>query len=398
MKRTKTIKLLIGGWRSGSIYGDLYTSDGPWKDSYRPYRAPSTVLPPLDPKIPNQIDVLPFLLADSVIMDESTFSWLQEERSSQFEFPRLSAESKKILKLLKEENIIELKNFQEILRTYDDVLQQMEIDDKRDDRNLNRIWQNSIKLWAKFIIDVAADYGEKPTSISLLADGFQQMLRRREKFFTASTAIKKHSYDEEVKLGYISKGAMVAYDTLEWSKYPFINHIRDVNRTLLLSNIFNVEFYDWFDYQPFYKYKFSRLGLKAENISEANTTKKIIELYLPEVRFENPEAVLRWREKGAILRLREFIHNTRYNESEIKKDILLDIQQEILSIENKIEKVTKIVSYLTLPLEIIPNIGTLLSKITEEAANMLIRKILRKDYQWHYFLRSERQRVKLGAK
>ncbi len=121
-------------------------------------------------------------------------------------------------------------------------------------------------------------------------------------------------------------------------------------------------------------------------------------MYLPEVRFENPEAVLRWREKGAILRLREFIHNTRYNESEIKKDILLDIQQEILSIENKIEKVTKIVSYLTLPLEIIPNIGTLLSKITEEAANMLIRKILRKDYQWHYFLRSERQRVKLGAK
>jgi hypothetical protein len=62
------------------------------------------------------------------------------------------------------------------------------------------------------------------------------------------------------------------------------------------------------------------------------------------------------------------------------------ILREVIQVDRNTMRMRNIVSYLTLPIGVIPVAGTLLQKVIEEVAGKYIERKARKQYGWFYFI------------
>jgi hypothetical protein len=160
-----------------------------------------------------------------------------------------------------------------------------------------------------------------------------------------------------------------------------------VNVNLLLANELGGSVYDWCDFRPFYRDKFLRVArLTAPGQSETDSIRKLFEISFPEFAFWTPASIVRALKDKRIVDLRRLVEAAAEGKVEFDREFATRVLAEVLSVERSIGKLRNFVSYVTLPLGLIPWVGDVVQKSVEEAVVQPIARKRRTEYRWFYLI------------
>jgi hypothetical protein len=170
-------------------------------------------------------------------------------------------------------------------------------------------------------------------------------------------------------------------------KLYLTEYLSQVNANILLSQIFETGFHDWYDYKPFYHEKFLSVAKESSpGEKEIENIKKLFEISFPEFSFWEPDNVLKALNDKRIQELRQLVDSACKGEVEFDREFANRTLLEVFKIETGMTKFRNIVSYLTMPLGFIPTIGTPIQKGTEEIITKSIEPKMKKGFQWFYMI------------
>jgi hypothetical protein len=170
-------------------------------------------------------------------------------------------------------------------------------------------------------------------------------------------------------------------------KKNLIGYLSHVNANILLSQIFETGFHDWYDYKPFYQEKFLNVAKESSpGEKEIENIKKLFEISFPEFSFWQPDNVLKALKDKRIHELRQLIDSACKGEVEFDREFANRILLEVFKVESRMRKFRNIVSYLTMPFGFIPYAGTPIQKGIEEVITRPTESKKRKEFQWFYMI------------
>ena len=89
------------------------------------------------------------------------------------------------------------------------------------------------------------------------------------------------------------------------------SHLKYVNSTLVVSGVLDVPFYDWQDFEPFYRRKFLNIGkLSNKPRAEANQVRKLFDLMLPSVTRLEPKKIIKFLNDPRVRDLKGMIEDS----------------------------------------------------------------------------------------
>jgi hypothetical protein len=314
------------------------------------------------------------LLCENLVMNETTFNMIIENR-----WGRFSESYSKAFQALKDEGFITLKKFYTEIRDNSDTLKRM-LD--RDLKHLD-VWMSALKescdIWRRFLERASKDDElikeihnykaiRKPISGQDLLNVEKLELERVSEALKFPSRLRHAEYRAAVHR------EMEIYLTL-------------VNANLLLAKEYDCSIYDWADHGPFYREKFLSIG--ADGVpGERNIqlVKKLFEIAFPELKVDNVKTLIRVLKDKRIVELRQLINSAA--KGELKFDLVFAkrILNEVVKTEQKIDRIRKYVSYITLPLGFIPIIGTPIQKVAEELAVIPFKRSAKNKLSWYYML------------
>jgi hypothetical protein len=170
-------------------------------------------------------------------------------------------------------------------------------------------------------------------------------------------------------------------------KETLAEYLSYVNANIVVCNELGCGLHDWYDFEPFYREKFLRVGREAPpGASEQREIRRLFEIPFPEFTFWSASDVVKALQDRRIEELRKLVDQAVKGQVTFDREFAVKTLLEVFGIEQSIGKVRNIVSYLTMPLGIIPWVGTPLQKGVEEAVVRPIASKKREPYSWFYLI------------
>jgi hypothetical protein len=169
-----------------------------------------------------------------------------------------------------------------------------------------------------------------------------------------------------------------------------VSYLSYVNANLVLSNELETGFHDWADFLPFYRQKFLSIGRK--NRPEQRCMEELDALFsisFPEFTIRDPKSLVRILRDRRVVDLRQLVQDAVDGKVVFDVQFARNVFREVLRTERKTSRYRTLVSYLTMPLDLLgflPGVGAVVQKGVEEAAGLIIDKKLRKTHRWFYML------------
>jgi hypothetical protein len=200
---------------------------------------------------------------------------------------------------------------------------------------------------------------------------------------------------------YVSKGSLVHYciDALKnWKKQQdqelsdlardlLRNYLGYVNQNIILAYEFGASFMDWDDFEPFYQKKFRVAGLgEHPGRSEVEQSRKVFDLFLPYSVPLDMKALPKAIEDKRLDELRRRVADAVEGKVVFDSEFAAETLRQVLKVEQKSAFRRKITGWATLPLDLVPVLGTGFPKLIEEAANAVWSEQPRRNYAWYYFM------------
>jgi hypothetical protein len=165
---------------------------------------------------------------------------------------------------------------------------------------------------------------------------------------------------------------------LKW----FLSH---ANSNIIISNELNAGFHDWETMSPFYNQKFMFVGQDGHETSRQLTkSEQLFKIAFPEFAISSPSELMKILTDKRISELRSLVHDAAQGDVSFDNEFAKQILKEVLGTEQKITKYRNIISYLTLPLDFLPGVGTFAQLAVEEGIGAIVENKLRKKHRWFY--------------
>lgn len=330
------------------------------------------------------------LLCDSVIMDETSFDRLVH--SSVPAYLRVS----ETFQVLKSEGRVELKDFSSILRPHVGLLDRMiEHDLKSLDQWVIPL-RESLNLWRHFLHKSTELFR---TDREAWQDQFPfRAVRPDEIHFTRVLVDEAHSR-MELHLDQMDDTSVMVYEALESSKKrkrkEYRRALRDVLRryltyvdaNLILSHQFDVGFHDWLDLAPFYATKLLSVGQDEDPVAKSRAQlERLFTIPFPDFALRNTRALIKALNDKRIEDLRRLVSEAVAGHVQFDNEFAKSVLREVFRSSERAKHWRSVVGYATLPIGLIPSVGTPVQKIVEESVSIPIEKKLKRTHRWFYML------------
>jgi len=336
-------------------------------------------------------DYAVLLLCEKIILDESSFTTLQEK--SHWSYTVVA----KALKSLYAEGFIELVDFNRILRHNQALLQRMlEHDLKILDQWIVPLKQ-SVDIWYDFTRRAFVLMKEERMYHNHFLHSFEsafvyhgveptdEELEEALSHLSLTDATHREDPVAHSTSHLLSKRTKAEYrDALRKILHSYLSH---VNANIVLSNELGTGFHDWEDFLPFYRQKFLFVGredLEAQQHIEA--AQRLFEVSFPEFAITDTATLIKVLHDRRVADLRQLVQDAVEGKVVFDKEFARSVFKEVLGVEEKIAMYRRIISYLTMPLGFLPWVGTFAQKATEETIGTLVEKKFRQKYRWFYLL------------
>ena len=332
-------------------------------------------------------DYATLLLADRVILDETTYDRLISGRHRSYGNVSL------IAKTLHDEGFVRLENFDEVIhRNQKSIKASLKSDlSKLEDWALpleeaTLEWSRSVQ---KFSDSLRSEYLKDTDGAIVIDDEIRDELEGHANTWAHMAHGHTHSHHLfRYEIAHLQSEPKEARK--RWREHmsrTLSEYLSYVNVNLLLANQFDAAFHDWGDFQPFYRAKFLR-GASARRDAGAkiHEVNKLFSVSFPEFTFWKPATIIRALKDPRIQQLRQLVDDAVAGKIQFDREFAVRTLTEVLKAEWSIGKMRNLVSYATLPLDLIPVIGMPIQKATEEAIVRGIARKKKKDYRWFYLI------------
>jgi hypothetical protein len=163
-------------------------------------------------------------------------------------------------------------------------------------------------------------------------------------------------------------------------------YLAHVNANLLIANDLGASFYDWYDYEPFYREKFRVAGRAETSVSDAAVVRQLFEASFHELADMDWRTLVRILRDKRVAELRRFVAEVAQKGEPLDPHFMTRTLREVLATERQIAKVKTIASYVTTPLQLIPTVGGLIQKVADEAIGHIAERRLGAPHRWFYLL------------
>ena len=332
------------------------------------------------------------LLCDSVIMDEASFDRLVKGSSAAY------SHVSQTFQALKSEGRIELRDFSSILRPHAELLGRMvENDLKLLDQWVEPL-RESLTLWRHFS-QMSTDLMRSDQE-----EWFSHAPLRAEPHPHAYSRIKPSLLHEVAHMMNndhlnVEQMSMLVKDALESSTKRKRKEYRDALRNvlqayltyvdvnLILSHQLDVGFHDWLDFTPFYSAKFLSVGRDEDPVREGKTQlEKLFTVPFPELAIRNTRALMKALNDKRLEDLRRLVAEAINGRVQFDIEFAKSVLAEVFQSSEHAKKLRTIVGYATLPIGLIPWVGTVAQKAIEEGVGISIESKHQQKHRWFYML------------
>jgi hypothetical protein len=164
----------------------------------------------------------------------------------------------------------------------------------------------------------------------------------------------------------------------------FAANLKDINSTLIVSSALSVPFYDWDNYLPLYRYKLGRVARSAVQDDVVDPTREVLRYFVPNFKISSMDHIYKLRKDKRLDGLKSLM--TRKQERPIPESLNREVTLDMLSFRNEVDHYSKIVSWMTFPLSLIPVAGPLFAKAVEEIVGRTVKRNLENKYSWQSLL------------
>jgi len=354
-------KVMLGCWgiggslsRSPSSVGRIVLERGPFEGESIPSAAAHGIttilhdwhLPPLARQTDDGIDLMPFILYDTVTIDKLAFECMLGAKPS-LAYWRPKQENVAILESLASDRYIILEDYLGRLNTPEvaELIDELTILDLSDS-NIIRPTIESLELWIQFYKDLF-----DITDVGL------------SHYHRAIAALEMKGEKRAPALPYV-------YEC-----------ISDINRILILAQELEQPIYEWEDYCRYYRYKFLRVAKQLPNRPQGRTLAQLFDVFIPDFSIRSYNELLEIRHDHRLSAVRKLVDIL--GDAPISKDLVIQANEDVLRVKTRLETFSKYVGYAGYPLSVVlPSpLGTALQNIT----NAIARQWLEKEVQWQMF-------------
>ena len=345
------------------------------------------------------------LLCDEVIVDTRTMealknpheSWiLTENRKEQIATTEsgdwVIAAYKSLydtLRILHDEGFVSIVDYNAILQDKSDVLDAMLAEDLKQ----LSIWVNplieSLHVWSQYVDALRAIfYSDNPSETGSPRKDFNspEMYDLRARIHNQSCISRSISFLQYLLSEQSDKSALED-KYLEDTQQVLADYLRYLNGNIVLASSLDAGFHDWSDYQPLYKQKFATMLAKEPPTERRiEEIQKLFTLVLPRLAIRDYKNLLRILKDKRIHDIRSLITDAVEGNLQIDQSFANRVLMDVLEQEYQTACVKSLIGYITLPLGMLPIIGTPLGKIAEEISDRIAAKAIRKKHQWFYLL------------
>lgn len=300
------------------------------------------------------------LLCDRIILDSKSWEKLTDGKRY-----RGYEKTSEVMRVLHHEGFVRVEDFDSIVRDNQELLGQMlELDLRRIDDWIQPL-RESLQVWHDLI-------WEGGQGVSGVYDR-EQYMNRYNLLEEAVTSSKKR----------------VRSEYREAFRRELTDYLAYVNANLVVSHSLGAGFHDWYDYGPFYRQKFLRIGVKKRPIEKKiKAVTRLFELFVPEFDYRNwsPKNILKVLTDKRVADLRRLVDQAVKGEVEFDLEFANRTLREVFAIERRMARVRSIVSWLSLPIGYVPVVGSFLEKGTGEIVERVVESKLKKDHRWFYLI------------
>jgi hypothetical protein len=348
------------------------------------YRMPPAVT---DKKEGFRMDAAPLLFSERLIVDRETFERLMEAPSPGYENVAT------VLRALADEGFVRLEDFHEVVVGNLELLDEMLGRDLGEFSSWIRVHSESVRLWKRVVPWLPAAYrrNREVHGLSLPTRAPLRIL------FSEEHSAYPIEWDVTRGLPRPQGARARAVDTVlrhvkgddPVSPDLFVSvagHLAYVNANIVLSRAFGSAFHDWEDFGPFYRDKFLRVGQRgAPGDEQIDAVKQLFGLSFPEFSRWTPKNLVKALKDKRIEDLRRLVEGAAAGEVQFDREFAVRTLEEVLKVERKVDRFKTVLSYVTIPLGLVPG-GTVVQKVAEEVVGRAYASKARSEYRWFYLI------------
>ena len=335
------------------------------------------------------------ILCDQIVMDEVSFQQLIESPA------RAYSGVSETFKALKAEGRIQLVDFPAILKSKSDLLSRM----LKNDMGVLDRWvvplRESLDLWRHFAemsMDIWRDdahhafHGHPP----LTRDAAIYMHETLHKQRALMHEVGYLMHDARGEATTISMMVEIALDSSEKRKHKEFrsalrgvveSYLSYVNANLVLADELDVGFHDWLDFTPFYSTKFLSVGKQDdETQEERKQVERLFTVAFPELAIQDTRSLLKALNDKRLVELRQLVSDAVDGKVTFDEKFAKAVLSEVLCGEMRLGRLRNVLGYLTMPIGLIPWVGTPAEKLVEETVGSAVGKKIREKHRWFYML------------
>jgi len=330
------------------------------------------------------------LLCDSIVMDEASFDRLVHR--SVPAYLRVS----ETFQALRSEGRVELKDFSSTLRDHVELLDRMIEHDLKSLDQWVKPLSESLNLWMHFL-------QRSMKLIRIDREGWRDQfpfrgVRPDEIHLTNFIVHEAHS-TAALYLDETEDSSMLVYEALESSekrkRRKYRGALRDVLRSyltyvdanLILSHQFDVGLHDWLDLTPFYATKFLSVGQGEDPVVESKTQlERLFTVPFPDLALHNTRALIKALNDKRIEDLRRLVAEAVAGHVQFDDEFAKAVLRDVFRSSERAKHWRSVIGYATLPIGLIPWVGTPVQKIVEESVSIPIERKLKQTHRWFYML------------
>lgn len=299
------------------------------------------------------------LFYDRLILDRNTYDRLTTEPTLPY---RATAE---LMKRLADEDFIRLEDFEQTLLQKREVLDSML---SLDLKNIT-VWKDAFISSKRIWIEFCRSLINHNLTINLKGE-IEATIARDEQLVSELhiTNTRKKGYRENLR------------ENLQ-------SYLRYINSTLVISGALDVPFYDWQDFEPFYRMKFLNIGkLSNRPQAQANQVRKIFDLMLPSVRTLESKKVIKFLKDPRVKELKGLIEDSMSGRIQFDAVFAAKLMETIVKEQLKIARWTRVASFVAFPIGFIPLAGSFIGKGVDELTAWHIKHRIQAKNSWFYLI------------
>ena len=292
-----------------------------------------------------------------------------------------------LIEALEETGRLKLKNFEEVITPYRDIIESSVNYDLRDITLWREPFENVVNLWNEFYEVASAHVG------------FRDFEDDEDEAAWESSSVEEHIL--ESLAGGMLEGLdwrlvenlrnwrkRLPREYREFTRSVVGVYLEHVAANLCLSDVLGAVIHDWSDIGPLYERKLS-YSIKVNEhdaIKQQDEIRKLFEIMFPKFEPRSVRHLVKALGDRRIESLRTLVKEAVAGKTSFDQDFANRTLKEVFKSERKIGKAKNIIGWATKPLSFVPWVGNVLETGTQEIANRFMEKRERQNHEWVYLL------------